>query len=65
MEHFLLHELVLIGCGKRVDSVQPEKNSIPGIQEEFFFLFGRTERPDRTARPNGPTEREHVAYYLM
>ena len=31
MEYYLPRELVLIGCGKRMDSVQPEKNSINSI----------------------------------
>ena len=50
--YFSPHELVLSACGKRIDSVQPEKNGI-SIQEEeevllHPFLFGRTEPPDRT-----------------
>ena len=31
----------------------------------FSFFFGRTERRDRTARPNGPTERERLASRLI
>ena len=51
MEYYLPHALVLIGFGKRIDSVQPEKNSISRKRKKKrctpFFLFGRTERPDR------------------
>ena len=43
----------MIGCGKRIDSVQPEKNSISRTRKKkcctpFSCLGG----------PNGPTERE-------
>ena len=54
MEYYLSHKLVLIGCGKRIDSVQPEKNSISRKRKKKcgtlrpFFFFGGTERPDRT-----------------
>ena len=54
------NELVSIGCGKRIDSVQPEKNSIPRKGKKkrctpFSCLGG----------PNGPTEREQISDYLM
>ena len=63
MEHYLQHELMLVGRGKRIDSVQPEKKSIYTQEEEevlhlctpFSCLGG----------PNGPTERERIADYLM
>ena len=59
MEHCLPHELVLIGCGKRIDSVQPDKISISRKKKKcctpFSYLGG----------PNGPTEREQTAHYLM
>ena len=60
MEYYLPHELVLIGCGKRTDSVQPAKNSISRKRKKkcctsFPCLGG----------PNGPTEREQLADYLM
>ena len=52
MEQYSPHELVLIGFGKRLGSVQPEKNSVSWKREEqvlyHLFFFGRTERPDRT-----------------
>ena len=32
---------------------------------DLFFLFRRIERPDRTARPNGPTERPQMKPCLM
>ena len=56
MEYYLSHELVLIVCGKRTDSVQPEKNSISRKRKQqhctpFSCLGGPngpTERPDRT-----------------
>ena len=60
MEYYLPHELVLIGCGKGIDSVQPEKNSIFRQRKKkcwtpFSCLGG----------PNDPTEREQIADYLM
>ena len=47
----LLYELVLIGCGKRIDAVPPEKNSTCRKRKKKcctapFILFGTTERPD-------------------
>ena len=59
-EYYLPHELVLIGRGKRIDSVQPEKNSISRKRKKkccaLFSCLGG---------PNGPTEREQIADYLM
>ena len=51
MEYHLPHELLLIGCGKRIDSVQPEKTSLARKKKccTPFSCLGR---------PNGPTERE-------
>ena len=40
MECYLPHELVLIGCGKRIDSVQPEKNSISRKEEVLQSVLG-------------------------
>ena len=64
MEYYWPHELLLIGCGKRIDSVQPETNSIiihlgRGIRSvaPLFLVW-----EDRTARPTG---REQIADYLM
>ena len=45
MEYYLPRELVLIGCGKRIDSVQPEKNSSTYIQEEGEEVSGRVLTP--------------------
>ena len=55
MEYYLPHELVMIGCGKRIDSVQPKKNSRSRKRKKkcctpFSCLGG----------PNGPTEREQI-----
>ena len=51
---------MLIGRGKRIDSVQPEKNSTSRKSKKkcctpFSCLGG----------PNDPTEREHIPDYLM
>ena len=59
MKYYLPHELVLISCGKRIDSVQPEKNSISRKGKKkcctpFSCLGG----------PNGPTVREQIAIVL-
>ena len=61
MGYHLPHELVLIGSGKRIDSVQPGKNSVPGICEERRSVASEVARctslspsgGGRTARPNG------------
>ena len=51
-EYYLPHELVLIGCGKRIASVKPKQNNVSRKGEEEalhpFFVIRRTERSDRT-----------------
>ena len=54
MDSYLPHELLLIGHGERIDSVQPGKNGTSWKRKRsvaplrLFFLFGRTGRQDRT-----------------
>ena len=61
MEYYLSHELVLIRCGKRTDSVQPDKNRVSRKRKKncctpFFSSLGG---------PNGSTEPEQIPSHLM
>ena len=59
MEYYLPDEFVLIGYQHRTNSMQPEKNIFLGRGRTCVWpLFLRQE--DRTARPNGPTERAQI-----
>ena len=60
MEHYLPHEMVLIGCGKRIDSVQPEQIGISRKRKKK-----RCTPSSCLGGPNGPTEWEEIADYFM
>ena len=78
MGYYLPHQLVLIGCGKRIDSVQPEKNSIILLRIYLVYIYILEEEEEVLhpffwlGGPNGPTERpdrtgqnEQLAPHLM
>ena len=59
MAYSLPHESVLIGCGKRTDSVQPEEDSISRRRKNCCTPSSCL------GGPNGPTEPEQMADYFM
>ena len=63
MEYHLLDEVVLIGCQHRTDSMQPEQDRFLGRGRKFVSPLFLQE--DRTARPNGPTERAQIKSCLV
>ena len=59
-EHYLPHELALIAYGKRKDLVYPEITSAYWKRKKKCCIPLTS-----LGGPNGPTEREKIAYRLM